>query len=274
MKTRIIVAAVAVPVLFVIMFFLKPVFLAAVAAVICALAAFEFTRAVCPKANIRIRIYSAVSAAVIPFVMLSSASFAITRGVSAVFLAAVFIEGIVAYEKEEPISFDHILSCIFAGIIYPVMLSSLVSLKTMENGKLLVLLPVIITFCCDSGAYFAGVFFGKHKITRLVSPHKSAEGFAGGILCGVACLFIYCGIVAAATDLHVNFAAVAVYGIVGSLSVELGDLVYSLIKRQYGIKDYGNIIPGHGGMLDRFDSMSFSAPVICALTAILPVFVS
>lgn len=274
MKTRIIVGVVAVPVLFVIMFFLKPVFLAAVAAVICALASFEFTRAVCPGANIRLKIYSSVSAAVIPFVMLSDASFAITRGVAVLFLAAVFAEGIVAYEKEEPISFDHILSCIFAGIIYPVMLSSLVSLKTMENGKLLVLVPVIITFCCDSGAYFAGVFLGKHKVTRLVSPHKSAEGFLGGILSGIVCLFIYCGIVAAATDLHVNFIAAAVYGVVGSLSVELGDLVYSLIKRQHGIKDYGNLIPGHGGMLDRFDSMSFSAPVICALTAILPVFVS
>lgn len=272
MKTRIIVAVVAVPVLFVILFFLKPIFLAALTAIICGIASFEFTRAVCPEANIRIKIYAVVSAAGLPFAMLSSASFALTRGIITVFLLAVFCEGIWSYGKEKPISFEYILCCVFAGVVYPVMMSSLVSLKVMENGKLFVLLPVVVTFCCDSGAYFAGVFFGKHKITPHVSPKKSAEGFVGGIVCGVACLFVYGGIVAACTELTVNFWALTVYGMVGSAAVELGDLTYSLIKRQHGVKDYGNLIPGHGGMLDRFDSMSFSAPLMCALAAIWPVF--
>lgn len=272
MKTRIIVAVIAVPVLFVILFFLQPVFLAALTAIICGCAAFEFTRAVCPDTNIRIKCYAVVSGAAIPFAMLSPSSFAITRGIIALFLLAVFCEGIWSYGKKNDISFEHILCCVFAGVVYPVMMSSLVSLKVMDNGKFFVLLPVVVTFCCDSGAYFAGVFFGKHKITPHVSPNKSAEGFVGGIVCGVLCMLIYGAIVALSTKLKVNFALLILYGVIGSAAVELGDLTYSLIKRQHGVKDYGNLIPGHGGMLDRFDSMSFSAPVICALAAILPVF--
>ena len=272
MKTRIIVAAVAVPVLFVVLFFLKPIFLALLTAIICAVAAYEFTKAVCPDVNIWMKVYAMVCAAAIPLVCLTPYSFALTRGVLVLLMLGLFFEGIWSFGKENAVSFESIAACLFAGFIYPLMMSSLVTLKTMEHGKLFVLLPVVVTFCCDSGAYFVGMFMGKHRTTA-VSPKKSVEGYIGGIISGIVYMLIYGGIVAIFSDVTVRFLPLVVYGILGSAAVEIGDLAYSLIKRQKGIKDYGNLIPGHGGMLDRFDSMSFSAPLICALAAVFPVFI-
>lgn len=271
MKTRIIVAAVAVPVLFVVLFFLKPIYLAFLTAIICAIAAYEFMKAVCPEINLWMKLYTMVCAAALPTVMLSGISLSLSRGILVLLMLGLFFEGIWSYGKEKSVSFENIAACIFTGFVYPMMMSSLVTLKTMENGRLFVLLPVVVTFCCDSGAYFAGVFLGKHKVTA-VSPNKSIEGYIGGIVSGIVCMLIYGGIVALASDVTVRFLPLVVYGILGSIAVEVGDLSYSLIKRQKNIKDYGNLIPGHGGMLDRFDSMSFSAPLICALAAVWPVF--
>ena len=271
MKTRIIVAAVAIPVLFVVLFFLKPIYLAGLTAIICAVAAYEFMKAVCPETKLFVKIGVMICAAAICVSCLANSSFAIIRGILVVLLLLLFGYGIFTFGKENQVSCESIICCIFAGFVYPVMMSSLVTLKAMEHGKLLVLLPVVVTFCCDSGAYFAGMFLGKHRITA-VSPKKSVEGYIGGIVGGVACMLIYGVIVAAASDITVRFLPLAVYGVVGSAAVEIGDLAFSLIKRQKGIKDYGKLIPGHGGMLDRFDSMSFAAPLICALVAIWPVF--
>jgi len=272
MKTRIIVAAVAIPVLFVILFFLKPVFLAFLTAIICAVAAYEFMKAVCDGLKLWVKISVMVCAAAIPLVHLTGISYALVRGILVVLLLVLFTEGIRTFSKENQVPFESIICCIFAGFVYPVMMSSLVTLKAMDNGKFLVLLPIVVTFCCDSGAYFAGMFLGKHRITA-VSPKKSVEGYIGGIVSGIVCMIVYGVIIAVTTDITVNFAALAIYGVLGSAAVEIGDLSYSLIKRQRGIKDYGNLIPGHGGMLDRFDSMSFSAPLICALVSIWPAII-
>lgn len=271
MKTRIIVAAAGLPVLFVILFFLKPIFLAFLTAIICAIAAYEFMKAVCPEMKLWVKIAVMVCAAAIPLVHITGICYALVRGILVVLLIPLFTEGIRTFSKENQVPFENIMCCIFAGFVYPVMMSSLVTLKAMDNGKLLVLLPVVVTFCCDAGAYFTGMFIGKRRITA-VSPKKSVEGYIGGIVAGIISMLIYGGIIALATDITVNFLALTVYGILGSAAVEIGDLSYSLIKRQKGIKDYGNLLPGHGGMLDRFDSMSFSAPLICALVAIFPVF--
>ncbi len=272
MKTRIIVAAVAIPILFVIMFFLPPVYMGFLTAIICGFAAFEFMTALSPNMQLKNKVFTIAAAALIPLTKVTAYPTALTMAVIILYAVVVFVDGIITYGGEKDIQFKDIAYGFFIGIVYPMMLSSLVMLKDMYLGKYLVLLPVVVTFCCDSGAYFAGVYFGRHKVTPRVSPNKSAEGFIGGVLTGIVCMFIYCGIVALATDIRVNFWAVALYGILGSVVVEIGDLAFSLIKRLVGIKDYGKLIPGHGGMLDRFDSMSFAAPVMYVLSVILPVF--
>jgi phosphatidate cytidylyltransferase len=131
---------------------------------------------------------------------------------------------------------------------------------------------VIIAFITDGGAYFAGVFLGKHRGITNVSPNKSAEGYVGGLVTGLVFSVIYGLIIHAVAGLPVNILIMALYGLLGSVVTEMGDLAFSLIKRQLGVKDYGNLLPGHGGMLDRFDSMIFAAPLILILVQLFPAF--
>lgn len=271
MRSRLIVAAVAVPVLFVIMFFLPPIFMAGLVAVICAFVVPEFTRAACPDAPALLRISAIVFAALMPLgVLFKNGGGLLAVGLVEVFY--IFAVGIIRFEKERAVPLADLLKCLFIGLIYPAMMSCLVLLKNGEIGRLLVLLPVVVTWCCDSAAYFAGVYLGKHKVTRLVSPHKSAEGFIGGILGGVLCTVLYGLIVSLTGAAYISIIGLIICGFVGSIACELGDLAYSLIKRETGIKDYGKLIPGHGGMLDRFDSMSFVAPAVWVLYLIIPIF--
>jgi len=272
MKTRIIVAAIFVPVLFIILFFLPPVWLTAVTAIIGALIAFEFLRAVKGASGIRLYSYPIVAAALVPFGFYFGFGLEVLRAVMFLLVAIMSAEGIIAYEREKRVGIEKILPVVFTGAVIPFFLSSLVCLKMMGNGKLYVLLPIIAAFISDSGAYFAGLYFGKHQAFPRVSPNKTIEGCVGGLLCTVAAMLIYGVILAIVTDLDVKFIALIIYAIVGSLATQLGDLAFSLIKRHSEVKDYGNIIPGHGGMLDRFDSMTFAAPALLALVTVWPAF--
>ena len=185
-------------------------------------------------------------------------------------LAALFSIAIRLYDRERAVRFEDVMVCLFGGLLVPMFLSALVQLKGMEHGRYLVLLPVICAFLTDAGAYFAGVFLGRHRGITRVSPNKSLEGYVGGILSGGVFMLLYGLILLRFTDLQVSLPRLALYGLLGSAITELGDLSFSLIKRQYGIKDYGNLLPGHGGMLDRFDSMIFAAPLLLLLVRLLP----
>ena len=269
MRSRLLVAAIAVPVLFVILFFLPPVVLAVVTAALCAIAAVEFLRAVCGALSGPVRYVTVAAAALMPLTRLTgNAGAPVLLGV--VYLMALSAVAVVRYEKEKQVSVRNLMACVFAALVYPTLMGTLNGLKVMENGRLLVLLPVIITFCCDSAAYFAGVYLGKKKITPLVSPHKSLEGFLGGLVGGLVCVMIYGLIVMLASKVQVHFGLLAAYAVLGCIACELGDLAFSLIKRLCGVKDYGRLIPGHGGVLDRFDSMSFVAPLVYALVLLIP----
>ena len=124
----------------------------------------------------------------------------------------------------------------------------------------------------DTFAYFVGRKFGKHKLAPNISPKKSVEGAIGGILfCDltaviIGLIFHFCVM----PDANINFWALILLGVIDAPVSILGDLSFSLIKRNYGIKDYGSIFPGHGGMLDRFDSIIFTAPVLVAINQFIP----
>lgn len=108
----------------------------------------------------------------------------------------------------------------------------------------------------------------------VISPKKSWEGAVAGVLGGILLMFVYTLILDLAFGFDVRYGACILYGIMGALTCVLGDLVFSVIKRQNGIKDYGNLLPGHGGVLDRFDSMTFVAPLTEALILLLPLIVA
>ena len=273
MRQRVYVAVVFVPILFVVLFYLPPEALLAVLAAVCAVAAYELISATGIKNNQRIGIYVTFSAAIIPIGVYLNYGASVFRAVILVLMCVLFIEAVNAFKTLRKITFAQILVALFGGTVIPYMLSSLLSLRQMPQGHLLVLIPIICAFVTDGGAYFTGVLFGKRRAFPHVSPKKTVEGCIGGIVTGVAAMAIY-GVVIFLTTMHdVHFHALMIYGIVGGAVTILGDLAFSLIKREYNIKDYGKLLPGHGGMLDRFDSMVFCAPAIYLLVTVMPAII-
>ena len=152
----------------------------------------------------------------------------------------------------------------FFGVVYvAVMLSFILMTRNLPDGKFIVWLIFLCSWGCDTCAYCVGMLIGKHKMAPVLSPKKSVEGGVGGVV-GAALLGV---IYAAATQgPMVEYAVIC--GI-GALISMVGDLAASAIKRNQGIKDYGKLIPGHGGILDRFDSVIFTAPAIYFLAKLV-----
>lgn len=274
MGKRIAVAVIFVPILFVIMVFLPPVVWAAVVAFISAVATYELLRATGGgKVTVSMQVPSILSSAMIPLGVLLGWS-GIMIPVCAFAVATIsFWCAIRAYgEDGGQIGLYEILLTLFGGVLIPAALSALVRLKCMEQGRYLVLLAVLLAFITDGGAYFAGVFLGKHRGITKVSPNKSLEGYIGGFVTGILFALLFGVVIGAITGAPVNYLSLALVGLLGALVTELGDLAFSLIKRQYGVKDFGNLLPGHGGMLDRFDSMLFCGPVVLFVVTLIPVF--
>jgi phosphatidate cytidylyltransferase len=133
------------------------------------------------------------------------------------------------------------------------------------GGKYLYILIFAGAWITDIFAYFSGVLFGKHKLIPEVSPKKTIEGSIGGTLFCVISFIVFGLIVDGFFSMNANFIFLAISGLVVSILAQIGDLIMSVIKRQYGVKDYGKIFPGHGGVLDRFDSILATSLTMCAI---------
>ena len=152
----------------------------------------------------------------------------------------------------------------FFGVVYPgVMLSYIYYVRAMQDGKVLVWIIILSSWGCDTLAYCAGRLFGKHKLAPVLSPKKTVEGAIGGTLGAALLGFIFGMAFGRYMDEVTRPELVcAVSCGIGALISQIGDLAASGIKRDHGVKDYGNLIPGHGGVLDRFDSVIFTAPAV------------
>ena len=278
MLKRILVGVVFLPIVFVVLFVLPPLWTAIMMAFIASMASYEFLRATKVAHHNYAYFCTALSAALIPFgVYLTGSVWQVPTSVPGVLCAvllmcALFFQAILRFGSEDAIPMEHLMVCLFAGAAIPTFLSCLVQLRMMEHGRYLVMLPIISAFLTDAGAYFVGVFFGKHRGITQVSPNKSLEGYIGGIIAGALFMLLYSIVLSRFVGLEPELPAMAVYGLVGSAVTELGDLSFSLIKRQFGVKDYGDLLPGHGGMMDRFDSMVFAAPALWLMVQIFPAF--
>lgn len=274
MGKRILVAVIFVPILLVVMLFLPSIVWTVVVAFIAGMAAYELLRATGEgRLTAPMWTVTVLSAVLIPLSCNFGVGTATVSVCAFVVMAVSFWCAIRAYDEGgAPIGFYHVLLTLFGGVMIPLGLSALVVLKCMERGKYLVLLAVLLAFITDGGAYFAGVFLGRHRGITRVSPNKSVEGYLGGFATGVVSAILYGVVISAITGQAVSYLSLALCGLVGALATELGDLVFSFIKRQYGVKDYGHLLPGHGGMLDRFDSMIFCGPVVLFIIQCLPVF--
>ena len=174
-----------------------------------------------------------------------------------IILAIVYV---LRYEKTEA---EEVLSAFFGFFYVPVMLSFMYRVRVMEDGQYLVILIFIGSWICDTFAYFTGVLFGRHKMAPVLSPKKSVEGGIGGVLGAVLFGVLY-GLLFGSklTSFSQPVLAFGVIAFFASLVSMAGDLLASAFKRSKGIKDYSRLIPGHGGILDRFDSIITVAPMI------------
>ena len=178
-------------------------------------------------------------------------------------LMAVYVFTFPKYKTEE-------ITITFFGVFYvAVMLSYIYQTRNLPGGIFSVWLVFVCSWGCDTCAYCVGMLIGKHKMAPILSPKKSIEGGIGGIL-GAALIGVLYGL---AINYWGNAAAdllqYAIIGAVGGAISQIGDLAASAIKRYHNIKDYGKLIPGHGGILDRFDSVIFTAPIIFYLSLFL-----
>ena len=158
---------------------------------------------------------------------------------------------------------------IFAtGTYVSLIFSSIVMLRDAEDGQYLYLLVFLAAWITDSFAYFSGRLFVRHKLIPAVSPKKTVEGAIGGVVfCVIACLGF--GLFTAIVwDAEPNYLGLGISGVILSVCAQIGDLIASLIKREHGIKDYGKLFPGHGGVMDRFDSVAAVAVVLLLISAL------
>ena len=171
------------------------------------------------------------------------------------------------------LTFDKVAMCLVAALIVPYLLTSLVRVLGMRLGRYYIIIPFLMAFMPDTGAYFAGRAFGKHKLAPVISPKKPIEGVIGGAVSTVAGMLIYALVMQTVFQMQVNYFYAVIFGLASAAGSVFGDLCFSVIKRQTGIKDYGNLIPGHGGILDRFDSMMVVGPLAEALLIRIPLAV-
>jgi phosphatidate cytidylyltransferase len=240
-----------------------------VASVITVVAAFEYHSMAAPNASLSNRILFMLSILALALQPLINVAipWPVHVALSIVFLFTAvrhLIQPLPLNEATDRLSRD-VLGLMYLGSTLPfiILLRGLDAKDSLINpaeGGWVLLMVIIITALSDTGGYFAGRAFGKHKLFEAVSPKKTIEGAVGGFVCAIGGCFIMQMNVEALSKLTVQ-DCIAI-GVLGTLASIIGDLVESLVKRGYGVKDSGSIIPGHGGVLDRVDALLFSAPVI------------
>ncbi len=272
MKTRIITSIVAVCVLLPVLYFSGTAVLCVALAAVSVISLFEMLRCIgFKKLYISAPLYAL--AAVVPFLLRYMNDYGRVAMIAficgAVYLLYLFTLSILSRGK---VGFSD-AATIFAVSLYIIAaLNSIIYIRDCgDSGKYIYLLIFLGAWVTDSFAYFTGVFFGKHKLIPEVSPKKTIEGSLGGIVfCAVS--YVVFGIITDAffeTDANLIFLALG--GVLMSVISQIGDLIMSVIKRHYNVKDYGKLFPGHGGMLDRFDSVlavSLGVAIMCMIASL------
>lgn len=184
----------------------------------------------------------------------------------------LFLLAVRWFGRENAVAFQDVCAVLLGGVAIPLAMSCLLRLRLMEFGGGLVLMPLVAAFMSDSAALFTGMACGKHKLAPKASPKKTVEGAVGGLVGGIVGMVLFRIVFFFVTVQALSIGWCMVIGLVGAFMGQLGDLSFSVIKRQCGIKDYGRLLPGHGGVLDRFDSVIFAAPVIWMLVSAVTLY--
>ena len=276
MKTRVItgIGIIAVAIALVALASFTPIYCIGMAA-LAVIASFELLRVFGVHKEWHISAPTYVLSAAFPFAAYfageSKGKFVLLMG-AVLFSFLVYLLGVAVFSHKK-IKFV-LVAAVYMAIIYVIVsFTSLSLLMYVPKGIYYLGIIIISSWGCDAGAYFVGRKFGKHKLIPDVSPNKSVEGAIGGMIISVLANILYGHIVNVCGGADVDYLALAILGLVLSVVAMVGDLIASLIKREYGIKDYSNLLPGHGGIVDRFDSVFPIATFLLMVSAVWPPFV-
>lgn len=286
MKTRLLTAAVGLPLALVILIASAyfPIVLYAALFVLCMIGIFEALRATgADKARVTYIpcfVYGAVVMAS-PFFGSAANMFGAVSAVSLIYLFVMFA---ILLKKHSVLRIEELCTAMVmtmfvsfpfmtVELIFGTMLKNADGTPSYVNGIALVAYCLILAWVADGGAYFVGCAFGKHKLAPVISPNKTIEGSVGGfitsMIISLVVAYIYSDVL---NYIHgeLNILNLVIISAACILMSMFGDISFSAVKRQYGVKDFGNLLPGHGGVLDRFDSVLFVCPTFYLLSYLLP----
>ncbi len=264
MKTRIITAIVAIAIFVPICIFSDYIVFPIAMAILSAVAVNEMARCLGFNKKLVLTIPMYLIAILLPisrFLLIKQSHFFMLAMISVFFMLIYCLTYVMLRKNQDRIN-DVIT---FYGLFVYIVgcFSSIVCVRYMAGGKYIYLLIFLGAWVCDTFAYFTGKFLGKHKLIPEISPKKTVEGSIGGIVFTIIAFVVYGLIVNNnfGDKIQISYVLLVILGLASSIISQIGDLVASSIKRQYEIKDYGRLFPGHGGVLDRFDSVMLVAPV-------------
>jgi len=208
------------------------------------------------------------------FLTAESASYFLLAISGGMFIYLLWLMGISVISKGKT-TFSYISEA-FVGVVYiTVSLTSLSLLRYIDRevGVWMVVLVFVIAWATDTFAFLFGMLFGKHKLIPEISPKKTVEGAIGGIVgCLLLCAIYGCGLDMLFENISVNYYVLIPCAVILSVVSQFGDLIASLLKREHGVKDYGTIFPGHGGVMDRFDSVIAISTILLIVCILFPPF--
>lgn len=175
-------------------------------------------------------------------------------------LVSAMIYGFAIIFLHGKINSKNILTSAFVTIFISLFMGTLISIRKLD--KFIVILPFACAWLSDTGAYFIGSLLGKHKLCEKISPKKTVEGAIAGLIFAAIGSVLFISVMTGFQPSNMAIIKFAVIGLLAGIVSQFGDLIFSCIKRDSGKKDYGSILPGHGGLLDRFDSVLFILPFI------------
>ena len=269
MKQRILTALIGLAILLPILLLSGTWFFPVAVATCCIIALFEMLRCLGLARMWSVSIPTYVLAGGVPFLIRladQGQSLRLTAMLSV--CAVLYLMGVSVFSYGK-VTFAQLGEALLACLYIIFGFNAIVVLRDLDGGKYIYLLVFIGAWITDTFAYFSGVLFGRHKLIPKVSPKKTVEGSIGGSVFCIISFVLFGVILNRFFSFHADYLALCISGLIVAIVSQIGDLCMSVIKRERGIKDYGNLFPGHGGMMDRFDSILAVASVlalICSLT--------
>ena len=263
MLKRLLVSIVGLSLLFLVLLFLESWVMIPIVCLLSVMAVFELLHSTGFLKEKRLLCLALLFAGLVPYWVYSGCDRSAALIAVILYVMAAFLFGILRPEK---VKFTTICGVFFGSFVIPYFFSAIILIYCSgDMGLFYLLLTLVIAWGTDTCAMLSGMLFGKHKLIPSISPKKTVEGSIGGILGALLMATLYIAITNHWFFTAFHYIPVLCMAFFGSIIGQLGDLSMSYIKREYNIKDYGKIMPGHGGILDRFDSVLFVAPVVQAV---------